>query len=262
MDKIAVCAIFKDEAPYLLEWLAFHKMIGVDLFFLYDNGSGDAGGDLIRQSSLARNVTLTEWPERPGQLSAYNHFRINHAQQFTWAAFIDIDEFIMPLAGSSIRDILMRKVYQPYAAILLQWLVFGPSGRDGRPDGLVIANYTRRLPQSANANRHVKTLVRTEHLLGIDHTPHAAECSGPTCNTRGEEVLPFPIQPTECHDVMVINHYFTKSRQDWEFKRRRGRGDSLEAYQEKVFSDVAGEAVVEDMRASRFAPRLRALLQT
>ena len=32
MDKIAVCAIFKDEAPYLLEWLAFHSMIGVDLF--------------------------------------------------------------------------------------------------------------------------------------------------------------------------------------------------------------------------------------
>jgi hypothetical protein len=31
MDKIAICAMFKDEAPYLLEWLAFHKMIGVDL---------------------------------------------------------------------------------------------------------------------------------------------------------------------------------------------------------------------------------------
>jgi len=23
IDQIAVCAIFKDEAPYLLEWLAF-----------------------------------------------------------------------------------------------------------------------------------------------------------------------------------------------------------------------------------------------
>ena len=31
MLKIAVCAIFKDEAPYLLEWLAFHKLVGVDL---------------------------------------------------------------------------------------------------------------------------------------------------------------------------------------------------------------------------------------
>ena len=260
MNEIAVCAIFRDEAPYLLEWLAFHTMIGVDRFFLYDNGSSDGGDDLIRRSSFARIVTLTEWAERPGQLSAYNHFRVNHARRFAWAAFIDIDEFIMPLTDSSIRDILMRKAYQPYAAILLQWLVFGPSGHDRRPDGLVIENYTRRLPESARASRHVKTLVRTGQLLGIDYTPHAAECSGPHCNTRGEEVLPYAIQPTQCHDVMVINHYFTKSSEDWEFKRRRGRGDSREPYQERVFGDVEGEAVIEDTRAMRFVPRLHALL--
>ena len=47
MLKIAVCAIFKDEGPYLLEWLAFHKLIGVDLFFLYDNDSSDGGSDII-----------------------------------------------------------------------------------------------------------------------------------------------------------------------------------------------------------------------
>jgi O-antigen biosynthesis protein len=260
MDKIAVCAIFKDEAPYLLEWLAFHTMIGVDLFFLYDNGSTDGGGDLIRRSGFARNVTLIDWSDRPGQLSAYNHFRVNHARLFTWAAFIDIDidEFIMPLADDTIRDILVREVYRPYAAILLQWLVFGPSGHDSRPEGLVIENYTRRLPQADRTSRHVKTLVRTEHLLGIDYTPHAAECSGPACNARGEMVLPYAIQPTECHDVMVINHYFTKSRADWEFKRRRGRGDSLEPYQEQMFFDVADAAVIDDTRAMRFVPRLRA----
>jgi O-antigen biosynthesis protein len=262
VERIAICAIFRDEAPYLLEWLAFHDMIGVDQFYLYDNGSSDGGGDLIRRSRLARNVTLIDWPERPGQLSAYSDFRVNHARPFTWAAFIDIDEFIMPLAGCSIRDILVRTAYQPYAAILLQWLVFGPSGQHRRPDGLVIENYTRRLPQTADVCRHVKTLVRTEQLLGIDYTPHAAECSGPACNTRGDNVLPYAIQPTECHDVMVINHYFTKSLEDWEFKRRRGRGDSREPYQERVFSDVAGEAVVEDTRATRFVPRLRALLRT
>jgi hypothetical protein len=262
MDKIVVCAIFKDEAPFLLEWLAFHKLIGVDLFVLYDNGSSDRGADLIRASSFARNVTLIDWPDRPGQLSAYNHFRINHARNFTWVAFIDIDEFIVPVAGSSIRDILMRRAYQPYAAVLLQWLVFGPSGHERRPEGLVIENYTTRLPESADASRHVKSLVRTDKLLGIDYTPHAAECSGPACNTRGEEVLPYAIQPTECHDVMVVNHYFTKSLDDWQSKRRRGRGDSLEPYQDRVFEDVAAQAVVEDARALRFLPRLRALLRT
>jgi len=60
---------------------------------------------------------------------------------------------------------------------------------------------------------------------------------------------------------MVIHHYFTKSREDWEFKRCRGRGDSLEPYQERVFCDVASEAVIEDTGAMRFVPRLRTLLR-
>ena len=146
MDKIAVCAIFKDEAPYLLEWIAFHKMIGVDLFVLYDNGSTDGGPELIRRSNFARNVTLIEWSDRPGQISAYRHFHEHHARDFTWAAFIDLDEFIMPASGGSIRDILIRKVYEPYADILLNWLIFGPSGHDRRPGGSVIENFTWRIP--------------------------------------------------------------------------------------------------------------------
>ena len=85
---------------------------------------------------------------------------------------------------------------------------------------------------------------------------------GPPATAAGTEVLPFAIQPTECHAVMSVHHYFTKSREDWQIKRRRGRGNSLEPYQERVFSDVAGEAVIEDTRALRFVPRLRALLQS
>ena len=260
MDKIAICAIFKDEAPYLLEWLAFHRMIGVDLFVLYDNGSSDGGADVIRASSFARNVTLIDWAERPGQLSAYNHFRINHAPRYAWVAFVDIDEFIMPLAGNSIREILMQRRYEPFAQVLLQWLVFGPSGHQHRPEGLVIENYTIRLPETSQTSCHIKSIVRANLLRGIDYTPHAAECDGPACNTRGEEVLPFAIQPTECHDVAVVNHYFTKSAAEWEFKRRRGRGDSLEPYSDNVFADVQAEATEQDTRALRFVPRLRALL--
>jgi hypothetical protein len=167
----------------------------------------------------------------------------------------------VPVAGGSIRDNLMRKVYQSYAAILLQWLVFGPSGHNRRPEGLVIENYTRRLPQTDEASCHVKTLVRTGLLRGFDYTPHAAECNGPTRNTRCDNVLPYAIQPIECHNVMVVNHYFTKSREDWALKRCRGRDDSLDPYPEQVFSDIAGAAVIEDTRAVRFVPRLHTLLR-
>ena len=38
---LVACAIFRDEAPYLAEWIAFHRLVGVEHFFLYDNGSTD-----------------------------------------------------------------------------------------------------------------------------------------------------------------------------------------------------------------------------
>ena len=91
-----------------------------------------AGPEFIRGSSFARNVTLIEWSDRPGQVSAYRHFHAHYAREFTWVAFIDLDEFIMPVGGGSIRDMLIRKVYEPYGDILLNWLILGPSGHDRR----------------------------------------------------------------------------------------------------------------------------------
>src|SRR5947209_4668609 len=40
--SLAICAIFKDEAPYLAEWVTFHRLMGVDRFYLYDNRSTDS----------------------------------------------------------------------------------------------------------------------------------------------------------------------------------------------------------------------------
>jgi len=34
---LAVTAIYRWEADYLREWVAFHRLVGVERFFLYDN---------------------------------------------------------------------------------------------------------------------------------------------------------------------------------------------------------------------------------
>ncbi len=39
--KIAIGAIVKNEAPYLREWVAYHKAVGVDAFIIGDNDSTD-----------------------------------------------------------------------------------------------------------------------------------------------------------------------------------------------------------------------------
>ncbi|MFM6204524.1 glycosyltransferase family 92 protein, partial [Planktothrix sp.] len=46
--KLSVCAIIKDEASYLIEWLEFHKLVGVERFYLYNNNSTDHTTDLLQ----------------------------------------------------------------------------------------------------------------------------------------------------------------------------------------------------------------------
>lgn len=264
LDTIAVCAIFRDEAVYLLEWLAFHKAIGVSQFVLYDNNSSDGGRALIERSPFASDVTVLNWPDEPGQLPAYHHFCLHYAQRTSWAAFIDLDEFIHPLEADTLPGLLRN--YEPFSAVLLNWNVFGPSGHDRRPPGLVIENYLRCVPHEAQSNQHVKSLVRTADLMDAGPTPHVLAVLGPSCNARGERVEPVPIQPQVCVDVLMVNHYFTKSREDWSLKVRRGRADTVKVEdqylrrQAEIFDGMNHQADCHDARLIRFVPKVRTLI--
>lgn len=260
-SRIGICAVFKDEAPDILEWIAYHWAIGFEYFVLYDNGSSDGGPELIAKSQLARFVKLILWPDRPGQLSAYRHFCENFSSCFDWVAFIDIDEFIHPLRHDTIKDALSR--YDDRSGVLVQWLTFGPSGHGLRPQGLVIENYTRRLQEWHPRCSWVKPIVRTTKNVIVDDTPHVFNISGDLCNTRNELVPPHAQLP-ECHDELVINHYYTKSTADWAIKKKRGAAiapDLAEYYQDSDFETHAASAVVSDQRILRFLPLVRYCLR-
>ena len=47
--ELAIVAIFKDEAPYLREWLDYHLLAGVEHFYLYSNESSDGHADYLRR---------------------------------------------------------------------------------------------------------------------------------------------------------------------------------------------------------------------
>ena len=38
----SICAIFKDESLSIKEWIEYHKLIGVEHFYLYNNNSTDS----------------------------------------------------------------------------------------------------------------------------------------------------------------------------------------------------------------------------
>src|SRR5271165_4385432 len=59
---LAICAIFQNEAPYLKEWIEFHKLVGVQHFYLYNNLSTDDYITVLAPYIDTKEVDLVDWP--------------------------------------------------------------------------------------------------------------------------------------------------------------------------------------------------------
>jgi hypothetical protein len=209
MGPVGICAIFKDEARDLLEWIAFHICIGFDHIVLFDNGSTDGGAARVNGSPFKPFVTIINWPERLGQISAYQFFCQKFARFFEWVTFLDISEFVHLIDYDSIEAVLPR--YGGASGVRLQWLTFAASGHVRRTSGLVIESYDLRLPGYHERRGRVKLLLRSSDVVDVGDSPQVFQVTGEIFNTRGVVVPPLGVSPP-CHDTIVINHYLTKSR--------------------------------------------------
>jgi len=147
--KLAVCAMFKNEAPWLKEWIAYHHdVLGFEHFYLYNNDSTDNYEEVLKPFIEKGIVELIDWnsqdeahhvlgrarenPDCPWhecQLGAYNDCLKNRAFGVAkWVAVIDIDEFIVPTNGaSSFYANLKRAEKRRKGSIKFSWRMFGTS---------------------------------------------------------------------------------------------------------------------------------------
>lgn len=182
---VAICTIFKDCAPYLKEWIEFHRMLGVEHFFLYDNSSTDEPLTVLAPYIQNGVVTLTMWPTRnqekwgkgryawvfTTQKAAYEHCATLAKDKVKWLAFIDSDEFITPLQHPSIPAMLESR--DDLSAYSLQWLVYGTSNVYEIPaDHLMIELLTLRAYDRHKINKHFKVIVKPEKIKNLEGAPH------------------------------------------------------------------------------------------
>lgn len=125
--NFSICAIFKNEVKYLKEWIEYHRILGVDHFYLYNTGSEDSFQEVLSPYIKEGIVTLIDWPEALGysdyrwalstQVPAYeNAVNFIAKHQTKWLMFVDIDEFLVCPKGN-IKDLLQK--YDDYPGISL-----------------------------------------------------------------------------------------------------------------------------------------------
>ena len=226
--NIAIVAILRDELPFLDEWLAYHRLLGVDHFFLYDD---DPALPLPNFTQPHRDyVTVIPWYNRHGdfpginrQTKAYLHALPALRGRFRWVAFLDVDEFILLRRHDTISVFLAD--FEPFHAVTLCWHVFGHNGFFDDPPGLITSNLTRRM---AIPGTRYKTINRPEAIVDIQSAHQCVLIPGawrvdPNQQTFREEVYPGK------SDVACINHYFCRSFQHW--MRRPTRGSVIDDVQ-------------------------------
>jgi glycosyltransferase involved in cell wall biosynthesis len=221
-----LCAIMKDEGAYIAEWVAFHRSIGFDRIIIYDNDSTDSSDETLRRLDTAGLIDYIPWPSKPGvapQRAAYAD-AISFAAT-DWICFLDADEFLNLKEHTSVSRFL-EMFPQDVGAVAINWRLFGSSGLINKSPAPVLDRFQMSGAQEHHINRHVKTIAR---ITSIDEM-HVHACSlkaGRYVNETGQdiEIERMGFSPFVSTNIVQINHYVVKSRQEFEEKKARGNAN-------------------------------------
>lgn len=270
-----ICAVFKNESPYLQEWIEFHRLMGVDHFFLYDDASTDGYLDVL-QPWIDQGVITLRSSEGMKQFDIYNHCLHNGARRCRWIAFIDLDEFLFSPEGTTLPVAMER--YAGYPGVFVHWLLFGSNGHVQAPAGGVLENYTRTLGLSASIiddfdhrgngtrsdyvtgwARDGKSISDPRSVLEVGiHRPKRVTRKFPIDERFGPPLSKSKAGTEFSCEHLRINHYWSKSIEEFTAKIARGaisqadrRSHSLERSleRERMLNQVEDRLIL-DVRAS------------
>jgi len=236
---LAVCAIAKNEGPYFQEWLEWHKKMGVEKFYIYDNESEDNTKEILAPYVENGLVDYVFWAGKKQQLPVYDDCLDRHRLEARWIAVIDLDEFIVPVKDKTIPDFLQR--FENFAAVEINWLIYGSGGAREKTSGGVMERFKRHSVPNHILNRFVKTIVNPRRVFSFTGAHEAARISGNTADSHGMSVNQNFREREPQQDVIRINHYPLKSYEEFLEKCARGRvrktkqpdSDFFEKYFEK-----------------------------
>lgn len=243
--RIVLACTMRNEGPYVLEWVAYHRSIGFTDLVVCTNDCVDGSPDLLdalQDAGVLTHVRTVVGPGDKPQLAAYRQAQdLPPVRDADWAMVLDADEFLNIHVGDGrVTDLL--DAVPDATAFLVNWRIFGSSGhRDWSPEP-VCERFTRAAALADGVNLSFKTLFTRIDAYWCKLMPHQPRY--PHDGRHGElryvdgagAVLPDWYHDESRNDFLQsepgrvswtlaqVNHYNTRSRDDYLVKHRRGGG--------------------------------------
>ena len=257
----SICAIVKDEQLFIREWVEYNLSIGFNTIYIYEDFGSKSHKAQLSDYIKKGRVVLTPISEIPEarvwkdagkfiQYELFQHF-LNKCKygdiKTDWCAFIDVDEFIVFDEDWNLEKLC--KEYEQYGGVMLCWLMYGANGHIKRPKGKVTEAYTSHMPKDFNfegkkwEHKSIVNIHKSKYCINV-HTFEG--CVFVNKNNK------------KCYDKAHINHYYTKSWEDYcdRMENRGNMGNNRRCYD--AFFDCSPEmkpiekALLNERRANCF----------
>lgn len=210
----------RDE-PNISEWVAHHLLIGFDKIIIFDHLSKVSISSLIKTDFNGKLTIINVQGSGNIKLNLMNRaIDIATKGNYSWMLYLDADEFLNLNRTNNIKSLL--SFFKEADSVGVNWLMFGTSGHDEQPKGLITENFIR---SELRLNSHVKTFVRPSAAVRANN-PHFFIMVNPSrcysVNGTKMRMGPFNNQPLPfIKSIAYVAHYYTQSQS--EHLRRKNR---------------------------------------
>ena len=232
--KLAVCTMFHNEAPNLQEWILYHRLVGFERFYLYDNDSDDGPLQFLQPFIDLGVVEYIPWPGRAPQGKQLAHcFDTSTITSKTeWMANFDIDEFVVVLSQDPykpsypppLHKFLTRLHAWNKGAVVLDRMEFGSNSHVSRPPGLVLKEYTARSMTMYSGAMLVGKFIVHSSALERHMSAHDVVVRSPWVKVTAD-MESYNVSATRGHryEPIRINHYISRNHDECLRKLTAGR---------------------------------------
>ncbi|MCU0902895.1 MAG: glycosyltransferase family 2 protein [Tabrizicola sp.] len=253
--QVVLVSAMRNEGPFVLEWLAYHRVIGVDRVVIASNGSTDGSDDLLSALAKAGAITLLKTsPERgvaPREAAVHAFETKIGYQAGTWYLWLDADEFLNVHVGDRTAQALVGAIGGA-EALMLNWRLFGSGGNDSFPGRHLSENFIGASRLGFVANLETKPLFRfgpkfagfAANPVGLPRLLDGAEVTVKDClggngkpmDLKSPRTEPWLTRKTYAGrtnlatrrefgwDLAQINHYSVRTPDHYLLKAARGWG--------------------------------------
>ena len=272
-----IVGCMKNEAPYIVEWVAYHRASGVDNFIIYTNGCEDGTSEILdrlQDMGVLQHRNNDNWRGNSPQQFALNQSQKEPViQNAEWIIHIDVDEFINVRTGNGTLDDFFAKV--PDATnVAMTWRLFGHNGVTALADEFVIDQFDHCAPAYCPKPHTVwgfKTMFKNigAYRKISCHRPNGLqdgfEDKVRWVNGSGQDMTRDAAKngwrsskKTIGYDLLQLNHYALRSAESFLIKRQRGRALHVDRSIGINYWIRMDWSDFRDLTIKRNVPRLRA----